>query len=341
MTVAAAPLHVVAAVVRDRDARILLSLRLPHLDQGGLWEFPGGKVQVGEAPLDALRRELLEELGIVAETVAPLIKIRHSYAVRDVLLDVWEVEQWRGSPLGLEGQAIAWKALEELSDLEFPAANLSIITAVQLPRTYLITPEPQDSEQFYLELEAALKMGIRLVQFRAKQCHDRLLKKMARASVKLCNQYRAKILINTRSDVAIETHADGVHLTSAQLATLSSRPLPSDYLIGASVHNAQELERAASLGVDFVVIGPVLPTASHADREWLGWERLKALVASASIPVFALGGQNLNSLAHAVNSGCQGIAAIRSLWNLAENVEDRAIRRALAIEVPDPDAPLG
>jgi 8-oxo-dGTP diphosphatase len=135
-------LHVAAAVVVDSAARILIARRHDHLHQGGLWEFPGGKVESGESVPAALARELNEELGIRVKQARPLIRIPYRYPDRNVLLDVWRVEQFEGEAHGAEGQPLRWVAAEELCEFEFPAANRPIVTAARLPSAYLITPEP-------------------------------------------------------------------------------------------------------------------------------------------------------------------------------------------------------
>jgi len=89
-------IHVVAGVIRNSSQQILLALRPQHLHQGGLWEFPGGKVERGEAVEHALQRELFEELDICVTQARPLIRIHHQYPDKNILLDVWQVESWQG-----------------------------------------------------------------------------------------------------------------------------------------------------------------------------------------------------------------------------------------------------
>src|SRR5690606_2777302 len=131
-----------------------ISLRPAHAHQGGLWEFPGGKVDADEDAFAALARELDEELGIAITSARPLIRIPHSYPDRQVLLDVWRVSSFVGTPYGREGQRIAWVAPAKLDASVFPAANGPIVTAARLPDRYLITPEP--GEDFLVRLEHAL-----------------------------------------------------------------------------------------------------------------------------------------------------------------------------------------
>lgn len=124
-------IHVVAAVIYSADKKqILVAKRPDHLHQGGLWEFPGGKVQPGEQPLDALARELFEELAITLTSAAPFMQVRHRYPDKAVLLDVWQVWQFTGVPHGNEGQQITWMPLATLGQLQFPAANLPILEAL-------------------------------------------------------------------------------------------------------------------------------------------------------------------------------------------------------------------
>lgn len=126
------PLHVAAAAIY-RDQRVLLSRRLDHVHQGGKWEFPGGKLESGETVLEALSRELQEELAISPVHSRPLIRVHHAYTDLSVLLDVWRVDAFSGNPVGVEGQEVRWFDLSDLPALNFPAANLSIVKAAMLP----------------------------------------------------------------------------------------------------------------------------------------------------------------------------------------------------------------
>ncbi|HPQ97645.1 MAG: 8-oxo-dGTP diphosphatase MutT [Thiothrix sp.] len=127
-------LHVVAAVIPDASGRHILLARRPYSKhQGGKWEFPGGKVENGESPQQALVRELNEEIGIRADpaTLRPFIRIHHRYPEKNVFLDVWQVKAFTGQPRGLEGQETGWFAISSLSGLPFPDANAPIIDALQ------------------------------------------------------------------------------------------------------------------------------------------------------------------------------------------------------------------
>ena len=122
--------HVAVGVIVNAQQQILIALRPDDSHQGGLWEFPGGKVEQGETIQQALIRELQEELGIVAQRFAALTEIHHDYGDKAVHLDVWWVHEFSGEPQGREGQPLQWLAAAELSRYDFPKANQPIIAAV-------------------------------------------------------------------------------------------------------------------------------------------------------------------------------------------------------------------
>jgi len=127
-------LHVAVGVIENNLGQILIAKRPESAHQGGLWEFPGGKVDSGENFQQALLRELNEELAIQVENSEPLIQIRHDYSDKSVLLDVHKITRFSGEPKGNEGQPVRWVNPEILSEYAFPAANQPIIQAIRLPR---------------------------------------------------------------------------------------------------------------------------------------------------------------------------------------------------------------
>ncbi|HEY0963619.1 MAG TPA: 8-oxo-dGTP diphosphatase MutT [Pseudomonadales bacterium] len=130
-------IHVVAGVILNDAGQVLLALRPKHKHKGGLWEFPGGKVEAGESASDALARELLEEIALVVEQAEPFLVIDHDYGDKQVSLDVWRVTQFGGTPHGREGQEIAWVAIRDLPRYEFPEANAGIVSALYHSRAAL------------------------------------------------------------------------------------------------------------------------------------------------------------------------------------------------------------
>ena len=302
----ASVLHVAAGVIAGDDGRILITQRAKHSHQGGLWEFPGGKLEAGESPIQALCRELREEVGIEVQRASPLIKINYRYPDRHVLLDVWRVDEFAGTAFGREGQAMRWVESERLVDYAFPAANLPIIAAARLPRQYAIL-EGRTPVDVMRHLERILDQGVGLIQLRVKSLPPADLNSVYSRVSTACRHRAATLLIN--ADLGLAAGADGIHLSSRALLSCRVRPESSSW-VAASCHDLDELRHAEKIGVDFVVLAPVLPTATHPDAVGLGWENFTALSEQVNLPVFALGGLGLCDLDKAAAAGAQGIAGI-------------------------------
>ncbi len=307
--------HVAVAAIVNGRQQVLVSLRPDHVHQGGLWEFPGGKLEPGESVPAALHREIHEELGIRVTGARPLIRIPHRYPDEAVLLDVWKVETFEGVPHGKEGQVVEWLPIDALAARAFPAANLPIIHALQLPAEYLITPEPSAAaERFLRQLRFSLEAGVRLVQLRAKALNREAYETLARQAIELCRCYQARILLNSEPQLVQRLGADGVHLNATRLAGTRQRPLADGLWVAASCHGPDDLARAESIGADFAVLSPIKATASHPAVHPLGWTRFCAWVDDCAIPVYALGGMDRSDIGAALQNGAQGIAGIRALW---------------------------
>ena len=308
-------IHVAAAALADGEERVLLTRRPDHVHQGGLWEFPGGKLEPEESVAGGLARELREELGIRVEASEPLIRVRHDYGDRRILLDVHRVLRFSGIPHGREGQPMRWLHPDAMRLDELPAADRPIVLALRLPDRYLITgPDPLLPDAFIDSLAQALDRGIRLVQLRAPGLAPDLYVELARRAYARCAARDARLILNAAVDLARDLPQHGLHLSAARLWMLDERPGGPGLLVGASCHDAEELMRAEALGLDYAFLSPVMPTASHATTRPLGWERFADLVDGAGLPVYALGGLGLADLAEAKRRGAQGIAAIRAFW---------------------------
>ena len=129
-------IHVaVGVIVNDRD-EVLVAYRPKNKDQGGLWEFPGGKKGKDETIESALEREFLEEIGIQLESYSPMLKIKHDYKEYSVVLDVWMITEYSKIPVGVEGQIIEWRKVQSLNFKDFPEANKNIIRLLKLRGAY-------------------------------------------------------------------------------------------------------------------------------------------------------------------------------------------------------------
>ena len=123
--------HVAAGILRNAAGEILIAERLCDGPFNGLWEFPGGKIDGDESSDAALRRELLEELGIEVTASEPFMNVSHEYADRTVDLEFFLVTNWRGDPDGQEGQAIRWVGIAELDADELLPADAPLVQALQ------------------------------------------------------------------------------------------------------------------------------------------------------------------------------------------------------------------
>jgi len=307
--------HVAAGAIRDPQGRILVARRADHVHQGGLWEFPGGKLEPCEEAEEALRRELDEELGVRVLASRPLIQIPHDYGDRRVLLDAYLVTAYAGEPHPREGQPLAWWHPDAMDPSVFPKADRSIISALRLPNLYLITgPDPRRSEEFLRRLERSLERGVRLVQLRAHELSVSEYGALARRAFAVCDRFGARLILSGDPVKVQSLPSHGLHLTRERLWGLDARPLDDRRWLGASCHSAADLERAQRWGLDYALLSPVKPTMTHPDAVTLGWEGFAALAQAAALPVFALGGLAPEDFPEAARHGAQGIAAIRGLW---------------------------
>lgn len=304
---------VAVAVILRPDGSFLLAQRPPGKPYANYWEFPGGKVKPGEAMASALRRELLEELGIGVDLAYPWITRVFTYPHATVRLCFHRVVSWRGEPQAHENQQLSWEYPNQVGVSPLLPANAPVLRALALPAVYAISNTAELGREVFLErLKAALDNGLRLIQVREKQMPSRELGNFAAEVLKLAQAYGAKVIINSDIALAEEIAADGVHLTAAQLMSLSARP--DVELCGASCHDPAELARAAELNVDFVVLAPVMPTLSHPNSSPLGWQAFSDLIRSYSLPVYALGGLRPADLPNAWAHGAHGISMMRAAW---------------------------
>lgn len=312
-----APLvHVAVAVIR-RGSQVLVARRPDHLHQGGLLEFPGGKVEPGESVQTALIREIAEETGLKLDpgSLRPLIGIRHDYGDKRVFLDVWQTFSAVGAPQGLEGQWVDWCELASLREAEFPAANRAIIRALTLPLTYFITGACASVEDGVARLQRQLdRYRPSMVLLRAPWLTPGDYLRFATTASALCQHHHVRLILHGEPAVLGKVVADGIHLPWHLASTLTERPVPWDCLLAVSCHDQSQLAHAAHLDADFVTLGPVRPTASHPGAPVLDWPGFGALSALATMPVYGLGGLTPADQTVAVEHGAQGVAGIGCWW---------------------------
>jgi len=306
--------EVVAAVIRSPDGQLLLTRRAEHAMQGGLWEFPGGKVQPGESLIQALSRELLEELGIAATNFEPLISVRHAYPECTVRLNVFHITAWRGNPQSLEGQPLGWFQEGELERLPMPDADRPVIGALRLPSTYPITPGGPVDADWWRTFQRGLDCGYRMVQLRVKEVAGSQLHEIAQKAAGLASQSNCKIILNGPTGWVDKLGLAGAHLTAAELMSLRQRPLAKRFLLGASCHSLEELRQAERIGADWACLSPVNRTGSHPETAPLGLEVFSSWVREVSLPVYGLGGLSQADIPAIRAAGGQGVAGLSGFW---------------------------
>ena len=300
------PIEVAAAVIQRADGAFLLAQRPAGKVYAGWWEFPGGKVEAGEAAERALARELHEELGIDVRTAYPWITRTHAYQHATVLLRFFRVLDWTGDPHPREGQSFVWQRIGAPIAEPMLPANAPVLASLALPHEYAITDAENLGVDFLLSrLNFRLGEGLNLIQVRDKNLPDRT--GFANKVVDLAHRHGAKVLVNGGPALG-----DGIHFTARQLMALEERPKGG--LAAASCHTREELERAMQLEFDFAALGPVRPTASHAGVPTLGWDGFAAIARGASIPVYAIGGMRREEIEGAWRAGAHGLAMISGSW---------------------------
>ena len=295
--------QVAAGVVIDADGRVLVALRDVRAHQGGLWEFPGGKVKRGETALQALGRELREEVGIEVRRCFPFKRVYHRYPDKSVSLDVWRVTEWGGTARGCEGQAVKWVMPDELQAADMPAANGTVLRALQLPRYMAITPQVDSIDGLVGLLEHYHTRGVRLLQLRQHHLGAQEYAWWWEKARGYCEGRGMRLLMNQPLEVLEEMRPEYCHLNSRALMGLRARPDFGGGLLSASCHSREELKRAEEIGVDLVLLSPI---------DGMGWERFEELAAAVSLPVYALGGVGPDDWPRVYQHSGVGLAGIRA-----------------------------
>ncbi len=313
-------IEVAVGVLLRPDGYVLLGNRPADKPWPGWWELPGGKIEPGETVMQALARELQEEIGIQMTQATPWVTYVHHYPTTTVRLAFCRVTEWIGEPTGLEGQELRWVQRSQAHEVpQLLPATYPPLRWLELPEFYAISSvgSPEKLPAFLDHLDHALAHGLKLLQWRepgwpggddAPDLLQALQTVLAR-----CHAAGARVLINSVHPAQWVELADGLHLRTLDAQALTHRPaLARHQLLGISTHNLEDLSLARHLEADFAVLSPVLATASHPDTPPMGWERFAALNAQAGLPVYALGGQSKVTLRQAQSVGGHGVAGISS-----------------------------
>lgn len=301
-------IRAVVGVLRNENQEILIAKRRKDQFMPELWELPGGKIEANESPKQAIVRELKEELGIKVEQLNLHQTMMHEYENRIVQLSIYNIHQYRNTPAGIEGQAIAWTKVNDLNNYKLLPTMKAFISSITLPDRYWITPsDNHQSDEWMEKFEQKLTQNIKLIQLRSKTA---LSSAFITELYNKCRQNNTKLLLNTVNKTFDEIYCNGWHLSANEMLKLNKRPCTDDKLLGASTHNLKEALQAQIIGADFVVISPIQSTQTHPDTTPIGWDYAKQVVDKLNIPVYFLGGMGEKELAKTLKSGAQGIAGV-------------------------------
>ena len=182
-------------------------------------------------------------------------------------------------------------------------------------KIYLVTDEKAClGKDFYACIEEAIKGGAGIVQLREKNISTKDLYEKALKVKEICKNYGALFIINDRLDIAQAVGADGVHLGQSDMPIEEARKILKDkFLIGATARNIEEAKKVELSGADYIGSGAIFGTNTKDNAKKLEMEELKKIVASVKIPVFAIGGININNVGILKNIGLQGICSVSGI----------------------------
>ncbi len=288
-------IHVIAGALSDGEGRVLIAQRPRGRHMAGRWEFPGGKLDSGEPVLDGLKRELAEELGIVVREARPLIRLRHSYPDRRVLLDVWQVTAYEGEPRSLDSQTLTWARPDELPGHDLLEADRAIVTALRLPRLARVITSAG-------ELNALKDSSVQTILWQVPENADAAIDAAAVRDAQIAGHrviafgtdveaVRAGVLAGC-DGVLLYFHGQSLHIDQE-----------GSFLIGVHCEDAEGAMRAVAEGAHFLVMapedGPVQP-------KFLG-----VICDKIGVPVFAGWYPDARGLEQLQQAGAHGCAVRR------------------------------
>ncbi|WP_038343807.1 thiamine phosphate synthase [Acinetobacter sp. A47] len=296
----------VAIAILLHKTKVLVGWRQASQHQGNKHEFPGGKVEAGETPEQACRREIYEEVGIGLKDWHAFDVIHHEYD--DLIVNLHLFHAYVPDELlDLIHQPWSWYSREQLAGLNFPKANAAILQRLIWPYLIKISDQidalPQQEALLYWRFVPA---DIELVRQQLLGLSDAQLHRLM-INVDLWQQL----------DAPLQAKITTIHLQQSQLMALSKGDLMVGKRVIAACHDAVSLQHAHHIGCDAVLLSPVLATETHPEASQLGWDGFEELARTSDIPVFALGGVAPSDLKQAQKHHAYGLAGIRQFSSLA------------------------
>jgi 8-oxo-dGTP diphosphatase len=306
-------IQVAAGCLLNASGEVLIAERPKGKIAAGKWEFPGGKIEAGETVRQALERELREELGVRVLAARPLIRVRHDYSDRTVVLHTWLITAFNGEPHPHDNQSFAWVQPQELSRWDLLAADGPIVSALCLPADYVFTRPSATEHEIRKGLPGLPRNA--LLRVRLPGLAEADYARLARSVIADAHGAGLRVILDRAPTMARDLGADGWHATGAALAGgFEISRSEQGILRIASCHSPEELRQAKTLDFDAAVLGPVLPTSTHPGRVSLGWARFEDWAGASALPVYAIGGVGPAQHDDAFARYAQGIAGISAYW---------------------------
>jgi 8-oxo-dGTP diphosphatase len=294
-------LEVAVAVVRNAQGHVLLAERTPRQISAGFWELPGGKIDAGETPLAAARRELLEEVGVHAEALSASSTYEHRFPTRRLRLHFFEVTRWRGEARGREGQRVAWADARHPPQPLLPS-NVRMLARLSLA-PLLVRVELEHGRDAWAECAAAVAHlpAIADVVFAAPSLPAGQRAQLGRRLAAALKSRDARLFLS--GGVADARHAGLPDICSdgAELGRLSARPSARAWIVEAA--DSQALAQARALGSDAVIIPAAPGSAGRAPD----WQFVRRTIEAARLPCYIAGALDSADLAAARAVGAIGI----------------------------------
>lgn len=294
-------LHIAIAILRHHQ-NILVGRREAQQHQGNKHEFPGGKVEAGETPVQACRRETFEEVGVDLKEWHAFDCIRHEYDDVIVNLHIFHAEV-PDEKLNEVQSPWTWYRRNQLLDLNFPKANKAMLQRLYWPHQIKISDD--------LTVLGQLSKN-QLLYFRVDADQEQII---ALSNCKIDDLPQLMVNIDLWKQLnSIQQQGIGtIHLKQSQLMLLQKGELKAGQRYIAACHDLVSALHAQAIGCDAILLSPVLLTTTHSDAQPMGWEQFESIAQKMHIPVFALGGMKQDHLVEAQHHQAYGIAGIRFL----------------------------
>ncbi len=290
-------IDVAASIVCNSDGHVLLAERTKRQISAGFWELPGGKIEIGETPSQAARRELEEEVGIRATELHPWISYDYRFPTRLLRLRFFRAISWTGHPEAREGQRIVWTDPAKLSVAPLMPSNVKIIAGLALPENlYLLDTDPYGGQNATLtHLDAALRDGARLILLRAPLMAPGQRVSLARRAAAIAAGYGARVVLAATGLEAVRAGVAGVHSDIQAIGHETGQPAggqgygqgpgqgygAGNGLLSVCCKSSNDAAQAAMRGADFAVMADA-PKQNSAT-----WLRLCPASSGLPLPVYS------------------------------------------------------